>query len=147
MDGLYDCNPETDRDARFIDTVDEITKDIELMVAGDGRSGRSKGGMKSKINAARIAMGSGCNAVIANGRTRDYPAHRARGERGHAVLRGCAVQTGSADTLCRQGKITVDAGRRGPQGRGEPAALRHHRSGREIQGRGRGAPGAFAKGG
>ena len=38
VDGLYDRNPETDKDARFIDTVDEITKDIELM-AGAGPAG------------------------------------------------------------------------------------------------------------
>ncbi len=41
VDGLYDRNPETDEDARFIDTVDEITKDIEMM-AGGGTSGRSR---------------------------------------------------------------------------------------------------------
>ncbi len=66
VDGLYDRNPETDPDARLIPTVDEITKDIER-IAGNRKNERSTGGMRTKINAAKVAMESGCNMVIANG--------------------------------------------------------------------------------
>jgi len=112
VDGLYDRNPEMDEDARFIDTVDEITKDIELM-AGDGRNGRSKGGMKSKINAARIAMGSGCNAVIANGRTEDVILRIVQGESVGTLFSAKALYTNRERWILYaspRGKITVDAG-------------------------------------
>ena len=66
VDGLYDRNPETDPDARLIPTVDEITKDIER-IAGSRKNERSTGGMRTKINAAKITMESGCNMIIANG--------------------------------------------------------------------------------
>ncbi len=66
VDGLYDRNPETDPDARLIPTVDEITKDIER-IAGSRKNERSTGGMRTKINAAKVAMESGCSMVIANG--------------------------------------------------------------------------------
>ncbi len=68
VDGLYDRNPEGDKDAHLIPTVDEVTKDIEN-IAGNRKNERSTGGMRTKINAAKIAMQSGCNMVIANGRT------------------------------------------------------------------------------
>ncbi len=68
VDGLYDRNPEADPDARLIRTVDEITKDIER-AAGANRNERSVGGMKTKLNAAKVAMASGCNMVVANGTT------------------------------------------------------------------------------
>jgi glutamate 5-kinase len=78
VDGLYDRNPSVDKDAVLIPTVDEITKDIERM-AGGNKNDRSVGGMKTKITAARIAMESGCNMIIANGRTEDIIAKAARG--------------------------------------------------------------------
>jgi glutamate 5-kinase len=69
VDGLYDRNPEVDPDAQLIRTIDEITKDIERM-AGKNVSDRSVGGMRTKISAAKVAMQSGINMVIANGRTK-----------------------------------------------------------------------------
>ncbi|OPX62218.1 MAG: Isopentenyl phosphate kinase [Methanomassiliicoccales archaeon PtaB.Bin215] len=112
VDGLYDRNPETDPDARFIDTVDEITKDIEMM-AGGGTSGRSKGGMKSKINAARIAMGAGCNTVIANGRADDVIVRVVRGEVVGTFFSAKALYTNRERWILYaspRGKILVDAG-------------------------------------
>ncbi len=112
VDGLYDRNPETDQDARFIDTVDEITKDIEMM-AGGGTSGRSKGGMKTKINAARIAMGAGCNTVIANGRAENVIVRIVRGETVGTFFSAKALYTNRERWILYaspRGKITVDAG-------------------------------------
>ncbi|MCG7844161.1 MAG: glutamate 5-kinase [Methanomassiliicoccales archaeon] len=112
VDGLYDRNPETDPDARFIDTVDEITKDIEMM-AGDGKNGRSKGGMKTKINAARIAMGSGTNTVIANGRERDVILRIVKGEQLGTLFSANAMYTNRERWILYaspRGKISVDAG-------------------------------------
>ncbi len=112
VDGLYDRNPETDKDARFIDTVDEITKDIEMM-AGGGTSGRSRGGMKTKINAARIAMGAGCNTVIANGRVKDVIVRIVRGESVGTFFSAKALYSNRERWILYaspRGKIMVDAG-------------------------------------
>ncbi len=65
VDGLFTGNPAHDRTATLIPVVREITEEIARHA--DGGSGR--GGMASKLDAARIATGSGGVAVIANGRT------------------------------------------------------------------------------
>jgi len=80
VDGLYDRNPMTDRHAKLISTVDEVTKDIER-IAGVKRDSRSVGGMKTKITAAKIAMQSGCYMVIANGRLENVILRITKGER------------------------------------------------------------------
>lgn len=64
VDGLYDKNPRH-KDAKLISQVTEITPSIEKM-GGSPTSWRTKGGMKSKIEAAKIAMRSNCSMVIAN---------------------------------------------------------------------------------
>ncbi|MEM2840786.1 MAG: glutamate 5-kinase [Candidatus Bathyarchaeia archaeon] len=64
VNGLYDRNPRH-KDARLISEVSEITPEIER-IGGEPGSWRSKGGMKTKIEAAKIAMKSNCCMVIAN---------------------------------------------------------------------------------
>lgn len=66
VDGLYTANPATDPTATRFDRVDEITPEIEAM-AGDAVSGLSKGGMKTKLMAARTAMDAGCAMAITEG--------------------------------------------------------------------------------
>lgn len=66
VDGLYSANPADDPEATRFDTVDRITPDIEAM-AGDAGSGLSKGGMKTKIMAARTATAAGCAMAITEG--------------------------------------------------------------------------------
>ena len=65
IDGLYTAPPGT-RDAQFLAEVAEITPEIEAM-AGRPVSGVGSGGMVTKIEAAKIAVGAGCNMVIASG--------------------------------------------------------------------------------
>jgi glutamate 5-kinase len=65
VDGLYTAPPGR-KGAEFISRVDEITPDIEAM-AGKPVSGLGSGGMVTKIEAGRIALGAGCNMVIASG--------------------------------------------------------------------------------
>ncbi|MEQ1648674.1 MAG: glutamate 5-kinase [Hyphomicrobiaceae bacterium] len=67
IDGLYTAPPGTTPDARRIDEVRAITPEIEAM-AGDAGSELSKGGMKTKVEAGKIALGSGTNMVIASGK-------------------------------------------------------------------------------
>ncbi len=66
VDGLYTGNPQTDAHARHLPQIDAVTPAIEAM-AGDPASGLSKGGMKTKVMAARIATGSGCAMIIGAG--------------------------------------------------------------------------------
>ncbi|MGJ8624427.1 MAG: glutamate 5-kinase [Yoonia sp.] len=66
VDGLYTANPNIDSTAQHIAFVSEITPEIEGM-AGDAGSGLSKGGMITKIMAARTATEAGCAMAIALG--------------------------------------------------------------------------------
>ena len=71
VDGLYSAPPSTDISARFIDQVREINFEIEAM-AGEAGSQLSRGGMVTKIEAAKIATAAGSNMIIASGQ-RKYP--------------------------------------------------------------------------
>lgn len=66
VDGLYTANPKITKSAKHIDIVHKITPEIEAM-AGDAGSGLSKGGMITKVMAARITTDAGCAMVIALG--------------------------------------------------------------------------------
>lgn len=66
VDGLYTANPTYDPDATHIPVVGKITAGIEAM-ATDGVSGLSKGGMITKVMAARVATKAGCDLIIARG--------------------------------------------------------------------------------
>jgi glutamate 5-kinase len=66
VDGLYDAPPGTTTSARHIPRVERITPEIEAM-AGAAGSGLSRGGMQTKIEAAKIATGAGTHMVIASG--------------------------------------------------------------------------------
>lgn len=66
VDGLYTANPQIESDAQHIDFVQKLTPEIEGM-AGEAASGLSKGGMITKIMAAKIATEAGCAMAIALG--------------------------------------------------------------------------------
>jgi len=71
IDGLYSADPRRDPAAEHIPEVAEITPEI-LAMAGDvalaaDRGGLSTGGMKTKLDAARIAVAGGCAMAIAKG--------------------------------------------------------------------------------
>ncbi len=70
IDGLYDKNPRTHADAKHLPLVSEITPEIMAM-AGGAASGLSSGGMITKLEAAKIALGAGCHMVITNGQSGD----------------------------------------------------------------------------
>jgi len=70
IDALYDKNPRKFANARPIRTVFEITDDIVRNAGGRG-STRGTGGMKTKIEAAKIASNAGCRIVLANGRLKN----------------------------------------------------------------------------
>ena len=66
IDGLYTADPHTDKNARFISEVPEITPEIEAL-GGGSVSGLGTGGMSTKLKAARMAFENGFDMVIANG--------------------------------------------------------------------------------
>ena len=68
VDGFYSANPSLDTTAKRYDIIDRITPQIEAM-AGDAGSGLSKGGMKTKLMAAKTAVSAGCAMAITNGFT------------------------------------------------------------------------------
>jgi glutamate 5-kinase len=67
IDGLYTADPHLDREARFIERVSQITPDIEAM-GGGSASEVGRGGMATKIAAAKIAVAAGCHMCIAVGK-------------------------------------------------------------------------------
>jgi glutamate 5-kinase len=66
VDGFYSANPKEDATAQRFDLVQAITPAIEAM-AGDPISAMSKGGMKTKILAAKTAVAGGCAMAIMEG--------------------------------------------------------------------------------
>jgi glutamate 5-kinase len=66
VDGLYTANPRTEAGAAHLPLIEAITPEIEAM-AGDAGSGLSKGGMKTKVMAARTATAAGCAMAITEG--------------------------------------------------------------------------------
>ncbi len=67
IDGLFTAPPTDNPDARMIPVVPRITAEIEA-VAGGAASELSRGGMRTKIEAAKIAVAAGAHMVIANGK-------------------------------------------------------------------------------
>jgi glutamate 5-kinase len=71
VDGLYDAPPARSATAKLIPVVERITPEIEAM-AGAAPSELSRGGMQTKIEAAKIATTGGTHMVIGSGRV-DHP--------------------------------------------------------------------------
>jgi glutamate 5-kinase len=67
IDGLYDAPPAQNPGAKLIRVVETITTEIEAM-AGDAASELSRGGMRTKIEAAKIATTGGTHMLIASGK-------------------------------------------------------------------------------
>lgn len=70
IDGLYDSDPHKNPDARLIPVVTDIDGHIEEIAGGAGSS-MGKGGMATKINAAKIANDAGIDMIIMNGNNPD----------------------------------------------------------------------------
>ncbi|MBQ9980859.1 MAG: glutamate 5-kinase [Oscillospiraceae bacterium] len=66
IEGLYNCDPNKNPDAKLIPVVERIDESIEKIAGGAG-SNRGTGGMQTKISAARIAGKHGICTAIING--------------------------------------------------------------------------------
>ena len=66
IDGFYDSDPRKNPNSKLIKTVEEITPELEACAGGAGSS-LGTGGMATKLTAAKRAISSGCNMILANG--------------------------------------------------------------------------------
>ena len=67
IDGLFDSNPKTNPDAKIIPVVEQVTN--EVLDYGESASAGGRGGMKTKLEAARLVTRSGGTVLVANGKT------------------------------------------------------------------------------
>ncbi len=128
IDGLYAAPPSIDPAAPFLRVVERITPEIEAM-AGSAGSELSRGGMQTKIEAAKIATAAGCTMVIASGRELKPLSRIANGARctfflpeanpvtsrkkwisGHLETRGSVSIDAGAVSALRSGKSLLPAG-------------------------------------
>ena len=113
IDGLYTAPPAKDPDARHIPVVERITPEIDAM-AGGAASELSRGGMRTKVEAGKIAVAGGTHMLIADGRAKNPLAAIAQGGRCTWFLTAStpatARKTWIAGTLEPRGTLHVDAG-------------------------------------
>jgi glutamate 5-kinase len=145
--GLYTADPRKDPAARFVEVARAGDAALEAMAGGAGSS-IGRGGMITKILAARRAARSGASTVIAWGRERDALLRLAQGEvigtllaaptqksqarkrwmADHLQLRGAVtVDEGAVAKLAREGKSLLPIGMTGVEGefsRGDVIAVR-----------------------
>ena len=66
IDGLFTADPHKDKNATLISHIEKID-DAVLNLGGGSVSGQGTGGMATKLEAAKISTGAGCDMIIANG--------------------------------------------------------------------------------
>ncbi|WOI56989.1 glutamate 5-kinase [Palleronia sp. LCG004] len=121
VDGLYTANPQIDPQARHIPVVEAITPDIAAM-AGEAASHLSKGGMRTKLMAARTATGAGCALAIAKGEADHALRELWRGARCTWFLADTDPQAARKAWIAAskpQGELVVDDGAVGALGSGK----------------------------
>jgi glutamate 5-kinase len=112
--GLYESDPRKDPQARFVDRAQAGDPELEQMAGGVGSS-IGRGGMITKILAAKRAAGSGASTVIAWGREHDVLLRLAAGEAIGTLLEAPTQKMQArkqwiADHLQLRGAVLVDAG-------------------------------------
>ena len=113
VDGLYSADPTRDPRAEHVPEVGGITPAIEGM-AGESVSGFGRGGMASKIAAARIATTAGCSVLIGKGKT-DHPIAAIRTGARHTRFAASTTPAAArkrwiAGVLKPAGTLIIDAG-------------------------------------
>ena len=113
VDGLYTRDPQLHHDAEHVPEVAGIDERIRGMAGGPG-SAHGSGGMHTKLDAARIAIGAGCRMAIASGRVRRPLKSLCDGDRATWFLPTATPATARkqwiAGTLKPKGSVRVDAG-------------------------------------
>jgi glutamate 5-kinase len=113
IDGLYTAPPAQDPAARFIPVVDAITPEIEAM-AGGAASELSRGGMRTKIDAGKIATAAGTAMIITLGSRMSPLSAIGRGERSTFFKPSANPVKGYKSWIAGQlepaGRLVIDAG-------------------------------------
>jgi glutamate 5-kinase len=113
-DGLFDANPDTNPDAKLISQAMATDSSLDSLAGGSsGTLGR--GGMVTKLQAARLAARSGCNTLIVGGRNPNILHQVAAGETIGTLLSAtqkplAARKQWLAGQLQVKGKLILDAG-------------------------------------
>jgi glutamate 5-kinase len=112
--GLFTADPRKDPQAKFVDQAQAGDPDLEIMAGGAGSS-IGKGGMITKILAAKRAAGSGASTVIAWGAEHEVLVRLSQGESIGTLLiaqtqKNQARKQWMMDHLQLRGSVTVDAG-------------------------------------
>ena len=113
-DGLYDANPDNNPNAQLVSEA--MADDSSLDALAGGSSGSlGRGGMITKLQAARLAARSGCSTVIAGGRNQQILHQVAAGENVGTLLSAsqkplAARKQWLAGQLQVKGKLILDAG-------------------------------------
>jgi glutamate 5-kinase len=113
VDGLYSTDPRSDAAARHIPEVSAITAEIEAMATGSV-SGLGRGGMTSKLMAARIATAAGADVIITKGENLNPLAKISEGAR-HTIFRASMTPAAArkrwiAGVLKPEGVLMIDEG-------------------------------------
>jgi glutamate 5-kinase len=115
VDGLYEQDPRTDPNAQHIAEVAKITSEIEAMAGGVNlQAAVGSGGMRTKIEAAKIAADAGCATAITKGEQNNPLKRLAEGARATWFLASAsprqAYKAWIAGSLAPQGFLIVDQG-------------------------------------
>ncbi len=112
--GLYEVDPRKHADAKLVQQAEAADPRLEAMAGGTGTA-LARGGMLTKVLAARRAARSGAHTVIASGREPDVLVRLAQGERIGTLLTAQTVPLAArkqwlADHLTVSGQLRLDAG-------------------------------------
>ncbi|MEM1377450.1 MAG: glutamate 5-kinase, partial [Pseudomonadota bacterium] len=114
VDGLYTSPPSRDPDARHLPVIETITPEIEAM-AGQAASNLSRGGMRTKLDAAKIATQAGTAMIIADGRVDNPLSELSKSDAKYTLFKAAenpvsAWKSWIAGQLEPQGIVTIDEG-------------------------------------
>lgn len=128
VDGLYNGDPRKDKNAKLIDVVKGVTPEIEAL--GFCASSRGRGGMKTKLEAAKVVTRSGAAMIIAYGKkpgavsavfgpdfkgtlflpVEDLPGKKLWLAYATNVAGGLTVNNGAKKAMCEKGSSLLPAG-------------------------------------
>ena len=113
-DGLYDANPDHDPTAQLVAEAKATDSSLDSLV-GESSSQLGRGGMVTKLQAARLASSSGCSTIIAGGRNNDVLIDIASGKSIGTLLKAhqkpiAARKQWLAGQLQVKGKLLLDDG-------------------------------------
>lgn len=128
VDGLYNGDPRKDKNAKLIDVVQGVTPEIEAL--GFCASSRGRGGMKTKLEAAKVVTRSGAAMIIAYGKkpgavsavfgpdfkgtlflpVEDLPGKKLWLAYATNVAGGLTVNDGAKKAMCEKGSSLLPAG-------------------------------------